>query len=330
MPDETLHSRITRYHLLSGNKTENDTFKDLFGTTPFAFKIIPKKTENLANLLPGDREENLNELLTNNTILPLYKPFVGISKVAVGGFSDSLASTVARVPRREVSVHSMAKICLSCTQSDLIENGYSYWHRAHHIPGVTACWRHSEELIQACPSCSHPFYRSNKLLPSLTSGCVCGWRPLSSSTGDIVTEVEHKFAIFAKDLLHRDLPAVDCEILSACYRRQARKLGFLHGQFMATNKLFESIQSEFGTDLLSKMDKAFAAGKRFQWIRTTANNGQMDMPITRHLIISYHLFRDVDNFEKSLAHESLLFKTTENAPPQKPSVRRQLQRCAIA
>ena len=70
MPDETLHSRITRYHLLSGNRTERETFQDLFGAHPFPVKVIPKQIEDLAERLPGDKSENLNELLAGNTILP--------------------------------------------------------------------------------------------------------------------------------------------------------------------------------------------------------------------------------------------------------------------
>lgn len=329
MPDETLQSRITRYHSLSGNKSESDTFKDLFGTAPFAFTIIPKQIDNLAARLPGENGANLNELLDTNSIFPVYRPFVGILREATKDIYDNKASAVARIPRREVSTHSMAKICISCIGADLIETGYSYWHRAHHIPGITACWRHGEALIQSCPNCSHPFYRKLKLLPDLTAGCICGWRPLSGSTQQI-SDTEWKFAIFAKDLLDRNLPAIDCEVLAACYRRQAKKLGFRHGQFVSTKKLFDSIQSKFGDELLSKIDRAFAAGKHHQWIRTTTVQGQLDMPISRHLIICYHLFGKVDQFEECLANESLLFKAAPVSPPQKtkntPTNRKKLYR----
>ena len=47
MPDETLQSRITRYHFLSGNKTEAETFRDLFDAAPFPLTIIPKQLGKL-------------------------------------------------------------------------------------------------------------------------------------------------------------------------------------------------------------------------------------------------------------------------------------------
>lgn len=75
LPDETLPSRIARYHILSGNRTENETFRDIFGTTPFSLNIIPKRMDDLASRLPGDSDANMEELLASNTILPVYKPF---------------------------------------------------------------------------------------------------------------------------------------------------------------------------------------------------------------------------------------------------------------
>lgn len=315
MPDETLQSRITRYHLLSGNKTEADTFDDIFGASPFPLQIIPKKIEDLAGRLPGDKEENLLELLNTNTIFPVYKPFSGLAK-NTSTSPVSVVDEVARVPRREVGLHSMAKICLSCVSSDLIEAGCSYWHRAHHIPGVTACWRHGETLLQACPECSHPFYRANKLLPCLKSGCICGWSPLKAAQSQSATEVEQKLALFAKDLLQKNVPALSCDILIECYRKQARKIGFRRGKLMATTELFNSIVSHVGPEVLSKIDKAFASGKHHQWIRTSTINGVLDMPIGRHLVISYYLFGDVERFTRSLSDESLISNSRKQVIPQ--------------
>ncbi|UMZ12092.1 TniQ family protein [Pseudomonas sp. MPFS] len=316
MPDETLQSRIARYHLLSGNKTEAETFSDIFGSSPFSLQIIPKKIEDLAERLPGDKEENLLELLNTNTIFPVYKPFIGVLK---NKSSDavSIIDEVARVPRREVSLHSMAKICISCVSSDLLDAGFSYWHRAHHIPGVTACWKHGEMLLQACPECSHPFYRANKLLPCLTSGCICGWSPFKAEPSQLATEVEKKLAIFAKDLLHKDIPALSSDVLIASYRRRAKNMGFRRGTIMATTELFNSIVSHFGPEVLSKIDRAFASGKHHQWIRTSTIGGVLDMPIARHLIISNYLFSDVESFVHSLSEELLLYNAKEKVVQKK-------------
>ncbi|VVO74482.1 hypothetical protein PS838_01474 [Pseudomonas fluorescens] len=317
LPDETLQSRITRYHLLSGNRSEHETFCDIFGVSPFIMNIIPNRIGDLAARLPGDKDSNLNELLSLNTILPAYRPFLGTSESSDHTRDSCIINAVARIPRREVSIHSMAKICLACVQADLIEEGHSYWHRAHQIPGMTVCWRHNQALFQSCPKCTHPFYRLRKLLPSLANECICGWSPLQSYLDEPGDKAEHNFSLFAKNLLERSLPAVKSEILSGCYTRQAKKMGFSYGQLMSRKKLFHSIQSGFGDEILAKIDNAYAVGKHNQWIRTTTINGSLDMPITRHLILAYHLFETVDRFEKCLADESLLFHTREKKPQQR-------------
>ena len=317
MPDETLHSRITRYHYLSGNKTEPETFRDLFDAAPFPLIILPKQIETLAARLPGDAESNLGELIEINTILPAYKPFLGISDTSVQSASTGILSGVVRVPRREGASQGKAKICLSCVQQDFIELGCAYWHRSHQLPGVTACWRHGEGLIHCCSSCSHPFYRANKLLPDLAGKCICGWSPLSMPAVSLVSEHERQYAIFAHEVLQRNLPFVNWSVLAACYRRQGRKRGFVYGKLMGTAKLADSIKSKYGDEVLSRIDKAYASGKLHQWIRFTTTRGQIDMPLARHLLIAHHLFGDADGFERNLAKEMMLAGAYRSAPQTK-------------
>lgn len=303
MSDEMLLSRITRYHVLSGNKKESETFQELFGSIPFSLSIIPKQLDTLASRLPGDKDANLVQLLMENTNFPSYKPFIGLSKYQQG---DEAIASVARMPRRESSTHNRAKICPSCVRADLVESGYSYWHRAHQMPGVTACWRHGEVLLQSCPACSHPFFRKLKLLPDMREGCPCGWSSLAPTSYSAASDIEREYAIFAKDILQRDLPYTDFKILSDCYRRQAIKKGFNNGGLLGSAKLVGSIKTAYGDELLSRMDKAYGKGLRSQWIRISSSRGQIDMPLVRHLIVCQQLFGDVDNFEKRLLEESII------------------------
>jgi hypothetical protein len=317
MPDEMLHSRITRYHYLSGNTTEAETFHDLFDSTPFGVGMLPKQIEILAAKLPGDRERNLDELISTNTTFPAYRPFLGMRDDLEKGADGSIVSEVARVPRREITVHGKARICLCCVQQDLIELGYAYWHRSHHVPGVMACWRHGERLIHACPVCSHPFYRNYKLLPSLTSQCICGWSPLTAAERPKVSDVELQFAVFAYEVLQRNLPSVCSKILCCCFIRQSRKRGFTHGELISTVKLTDSIRTKYGDEVLSRMDRAFEQGKLKAWIRFRVYKGQIDMPLVRHLIIALHLFGSAEKFELSLRKELVLFSAANSWTPSK-------------
>jgi hypothetical protein len=328
MPDEMLHSRITRYHFLSGNRTAAETFQDLFGSAPFSVGILPKQVEVLAARLPGDPESNLDELILANTIFPAYRPFLGIGGGGGNVPTGSRLSGVCRIPRREGAVHCKAKLCSTCVQQDLLETGYAYWHRSHHLPGVSVCWRHGELLMHACPKCSHPFFRKLRLLPNLTEPCVCGWSALEPATVKQGTVLEKSFAQFAYEVLQRNFPLMSCETLGANYVRQCRKRGFIHGKLVGTAKLFDSIRSKYGDETLSRMDKAYDAGKHGQWIRFRSYNGQMDMPLARHMIIAQHLFGCADQFEEGLKKELILQNTASvklRQKSEKPQIGRKAQ-----
>lgn len=328
MPDETLHSRITRYHFLSGNRTAAETFQDLFRSAPFSVGILPKQIEVLAARLPGDPESNLDELIRANTMFPAYRPFIGVGRGLEPAPASSSLSGVARIPRREGAVHCKARLCSTCVQQDLLETGYAYWHRSHHLPGVTVCWRHGESLMHACPKCSHPFFRKLRLLPNLTEPCVCGWSALDPATVKQGIVLEKNFAQFAYEVLQRNLPLMSGETLSASYVRQCRKRGFIHGKFVGTAKLFDSIRSKYGDEALSRMDKAYDAGKHGQWIRFRSYNGQMDMPLARQMIIAQHLFGSADRFEEGLKKELILQSTTGakvRSKTEKPQIGRKAQ-----
>lgn len=328
MPDEMLHSRITRYHFLSGNRTAAETFQDLFRSAPFSVGILPKQIEVLAARLPGDPERNFEELIYANTMFPAYRPFLGVDQGGENIPAGFRLSGVARIPRREGAVHCKAKLCSTCVQQDLLETGYAYWHRSHHLPGVSVCWRHGESLMHACPKCSHPFFRKLRLLPNLTEPCVCGWSALDPATIKQGTVLEKNFAQFTYEVLQRKFPLMSSETLHAIYGRQCRKRGFVHGKFVGTAKLFDSIRSKYGDEALSRMDKAYRAGKHGQWIRFRSYNGQMDMPLARHMIIAQHLFGSADRFEEGLKEELILQSTAcakSRSKSEKPHIGRQAQ-----
>lgn len=328
MPDEMLHSRITRYHFLSGNRSVGETFRDLFGSDPFTVGMLPKQIEVLAARLPGDTASNLDELICTNTTFPAYRPFIGMSQGVESAALGRSFSGVARIPRREGAVHGKAKLCPTCVQQDLLELGYAYWHRSHHLPAVSVCWRHGDPLMHACPKCTHPFFRKLRMLPSLTEPCVCGWSALAPATTEKGTSLAKKFAQFAHEILQRNLPLLSSEVLCSGYQRQCRKRGFTHGKLAGTAKLFDSIRDKYSDEILSQMDRAYKNGKHHQWIRFTTNNGQMDMPLARHLIIALHLFGSADELEGALKKELILQSIAGaklRSQAEKPKIGREAQ-----
>ncbi|MFJ4051439.1 TniQ family protein [Pseudomonas hunanensis] len=314
MPDETLLSRVSRYHFLSGNKRESETFWDLFGTAPFMFGILPKQLETLAERLPGDAGSNRQELINMNTAFPAYRPFSGLA-IDSAIARDSLG--VARVPRREGLVHQKGKFCLACIQHDMLNLGHAYMHRAHQLPGVSACWRHGFLLSSACPKCSHPFVRSTKLLSNFLDDCACGWNALAPVNSTEASDIDKNYALFSYEVLQLNLPAISWQTLSSCYRRQSVKKGYGRGELINKAKLMQSIEQTYGEESLSRIDGAYAAGKRHQWIRFTTTRGQIDMPLARHILICHHLFGDAATLQQRLREEFQLGRHAKTVAPVK-------------
>lgn len=307
LPDETLHSRVSRYHFLSGNKTQPLTFRDAFDAAPFPLDVVvPKKISQLAERLPGEAEENLKSLLNTNTLLPLFTSFLGTEDSHKKLNQETSTTALSRVPQRVVGVHGTAKLCITCCQSDETEFGSSYWHRAHQIPGVSSCWKHCESLISSCLFCSKPFYTKNRILTMPWLPCECGWSVSTNTCSKIAPVLENEFAMFSKELLHGDVPTISQESLAQAYRTQASMLGLRAGSLVSQASLFKSIVETFGDEFLCQADAAYAAKKTKTWIRLSTIDNQLDMPVTRHLILSFFLFRDFNVFKSALQNQQTL------------------------
>ncbi|MAX89934.1 MAG: hypothetical protein CMK99_04205 [Pseudomonas sp.] len=320
LPDETLHSRVSRYHFLSGNKTQPLTFRDAFDAAPFPLDVVvPKKITQLAERLPGEAADNLKSLLNTNTLLPLFTSFLGTENSHKKLCQETSTTTLSRIPQRVVGVHGTAKLCIACCESDEHEFGSSYWHRAHQIPGVSSCWKHSETLMSSCQFCSKPFYTKNRLLTMPWLPCECGWSVNANTRSNIAPIVENEYAVFSKELLHGDVPTISQESLAHAYRTRASALGLRAGSLVSQASLFKSIVETLGDEFLCQADTAYAAKKTKTWIRLSTIDNQLDMPITRHLILSFFLFRNFNVFKSALQNQQSLPLVRARRQDSKPS-----------
>jgi hypothetical protein len=68
------------------------------------------------------------------------------------------------------------RYCPQCLGCDLESNGEPFWHRAHQLPNVFMCHRHSCSLGSACPECGLEVCPTGKMLISLPPlRCHCGF-----------------------------------------------------------------------------------------------------------------------------------------------------------
>lgn len=296
LPDETLYSRVSRYHFLVGNTSYHKTYDDLFGNTPFRLEaILPKQVNALVSRLPGDPQETLAAIISQNTLIPLYQPFLGRPSHSTDVKCQPIPSA-SRIPRRAVDDHGEARLCLLCVRSDAGEHGVAYWRRAHQAPNVASCWKHEVDLLKACPDCFRPFLRAGQLLSILWLPCECGW---SCENGEAkkATDVHClTYANLANSLLGSGMLPIEGRILSMTYRRQAIRKGYNYGSNVSLKRLEESMVVQFGEEFIQQVDQAYQQGRKSNWIRFSVLNGYLDMPISRHILLIMFLFKDFTAF----------------------------------
>lgn len=327
LPDETFSSRVARYQSMSGNASKVATFMELFGKANFALEqIVPLHLETLAARLPGEPTITLQSFLRENTLLPLFQPFLG--KREQGEERNSL---INRLPRRVVGKHGNAHLCVQCVVEAVELFGFGYWHRSHQAPGVSACWKHGSLLLSSCPVCSLPFQRPGRLLE-------VPWRPCAHCGKDFASETTvHSapanavgYAVFVHDLLNANVAPVAPDLLAKIYRERIQQIGFVRGKLFdeaiprpATKQtrstsmvaFTEAFIESLGSDFVAQVDPAYAAGRTTNWLRFSLADGVMDMPVTRHILLAMRLFGTVEKFVEAIrgaGHESPQKRTSKD------------------
>ncbi|WP_423680493.1 TnsD family Tn7-like transposition protein [Undibacterium sp. WLHG33] len=293
LPDETLYSRVSRYHLMSGNRTDELTFNELFDCKPMALGgVVPFRMEILASRLPGDANDNLAELTQHNTLLPAFRPFLGKPIPSNNGKSQE----ITHLPRHVVGMNGDAKLCRSCTREDLELYGAPYYHRSHQIPGVSVCWKHRETLVSSCFNCRFPFQHKNKLLSVPWMACRCSELFSSDKDSTVAGQLEHSYAVYSHNLLQENMPPIHPDLLMNTYREKIRQRGFSRGSLINLKDFQDSMIESLGEPFIRSVDPAFSAQRTMSWLRLSYIESALDLPITRHLLLGLHLFGTANRF----------------------------------
>ncbi|NHZ62363.1 TnsD family Tn7-like transposition protein [Massilia genomosp. 1] len=300
-PDETLGSRVSRYHIRRGQPPDHATYHELFGRPPFSLTpLVQSHLDKLAIRLPGTPVENLRRLQDQSTLLPLFRRFFGTQTTQRRVVGNAVAAI--ELPKRLVGGSRLTHLCAECLADDEKVHGCRYLHRSHQIPGVTVCWKHGLPLIDLCPSCRQPFAQPNQLILSAWMGCECG-RNLAVAPESVAcsTSTELEFARFAKALLAESQIALTAEQLVEVYRERSIKLGFTCGGHRIKRKaLFAEIEAFYGTDLLAKVDPSYRKSKTSGWFHVLQSSLTIEAPLYRHLLFSFYLFREPGAFLRSI------------------------------
>lgn len=151
LPDETLHSILSRYARLCGLNGNRSAFAGVGGVETFSQNVaFPCRLENLVDALPFGSDLTVTDVISRHTLLPYFQPFMAQQQVndvcaMMAGHDSSLKFRLGVVASRLES-SSRIRFCTSCVEQDLVDTGAAYWHRVHQLPGVLVCPHHGTVL----------------------------------------------------------------------------------------------------------------------------------------------------------------------------------------
>lgn len=148
MPGETVHSAVSRYHLLTGHVSASTSLVELFGyrTTSIACDFPSGLGQLMA--LPGNAK-----LIEGHTLLPLFSPFLGESRsdavrCHMVARAESSLKIATGVMNAGFERYRAWRYCPDCMREDYSKYGLAYWHVIHQAAGVQACPDHRVPLMK--------------------------------------------------------------------------------------------------------------------------------------------------------------------------------------
>lgn len=152
LPDETLFSLCSRYHMASGNHLASTTCKLLFGhpTQGSAHDFPARLNHFLA--VAGSNLGSADEIGETRTVLPIYLRFATpelaelVRRASAEASSGALKFQLGLLTSRFRANHPL-KACRACMINDAQAHATAYWHWSHQLPGVWVCLHHRHWLV---------------------------------------------------------------------------------------------------------------------------------------------------------------------------------------
>lgn len=299
LPDETLYSLVTRFHMLNGRPRVGRTLSLLFGTPIYLslHTFLPNKIGYFVDWLAGATIGHSLDAIEHFTSLPYFRPFLRKSlyarahrELVVGNNSSSIRSRLG-LHRFHSSIPTF-RYCSDCRNQDLLMYGVPYWRRLHQLPMVHVCHLH-DRLLTTIPirTYNHESGRCGLDLPPAGHSSTLDVHPTCADTQYPI------YKRFAEDMcatLH--LSNTRRAVPQLIYSQRCRELGYIRGRTVAQSKLARNLVDHYGAAVFAE------AGYDVNWLtRSLLKHIRPDSPReinnpAAHLIMIGFLFNSFNEF----------------------------------
>lgn len=152
LPDETLFSWCSRYHLMTANGLAGATAMQLFGRRRHCVAHdFPSNLAVLAERTSGSLG-SCDSLIEERTLLPFYAAFrsdqlYGHATLSLKGSGIGHLKYQLGLLTGGLGAAHPLKACPHCMHEDRVRHSVAHWRRSHQLPGVWACPTHGIPLL---------------------------------------------------------------------------------------------------------------------------------------------------------------------------------------
>lgn len=277
LPDETLHSRVSRFHTLSGNLDDRHTLQDAFGShTLVATSHLPSHLNALSSRLPDGVCSGVDELLGQATLFPYFRLFLQPAQVehcraAMCGNNAGRVKVAIGLVASRIGGRNAFRFCHECCVEDAQRHGITCWHRAHQLPGVRLCVVHGVSLVEVHASWLRS-HRHNLFLPmpAQFAGCLSEHSIPASHSAYL-----SKCAALSVELLGLNHPPLDRRVLRSFYRDCAARQGWIDVYGRVCAAAVQRSAKEFCDQLPLDQDFEFIRDERWIFRMLHKHRGSM-------------------------------------------------------
>ncbi|WP_318556426.1 TnsD family Tn7-like transposition protein [Geobacter anodireducens] len=302
LPDELLFSIISRYHLLSVNRSSRETLTQLVCTPhPVTFTGLPSRIGTLLSRTPSGWADSAAAVIDGFTLFPYFRPFLPASQAGnalnlIVGPSAGVIKTGLGLAASRVGAADIPRYCPLCAEEDVSAWGVSYWHRAHLLPGGLVCHRHGVELVEVRFPPEHP-YRHLLFLPLSTT--TEGHRKFIPLLTDHQRRLLAAISRNSQELLHLNLPSLSRSWVRGRYLERLETMGMTTGSgTVRQGELYRFLKAHYSAiTCLPTFKRLFSAEHyEYGWIASMLHTPRKSTHPLKHLLLISALFSSVLDF----------------------------------
>lgn len=282
-PDESFYGILSRYHLRSGNRNNEDTLEELFNNSRPLIKILyPNNLHELCNNLLIKNIYNPDYFIKHHTIFPYIKPFLETDKInlLINSFIDGRQPPIRE---SELLVNKSIKVCKQCFRNDINIFGEPYFHRTHQIPGNYVCHLHNVILDEYILDDSVP---KNKYL--CVNEVVNNLRPF-----ELPVSLHKELLIYSEDiqaLIKTNTENYNSDVLRNSYIKRLKELGYtsINDGYFYQRQICLDFNKFYTREFLDFMNSTIDFTIRCNWVKRILSIG-IKTPLKICCLLDFYL-----------------------------------------